>query len=287
MFEHRMPGWIWRWHCRIAGLKERAVESLVIPCTGEKYVGEGILAARFADRTLPLVKEIILATDQPADSFSGLPDRAIVKTLSRRETGPRDYQVIWQSRIIKIQAPLLAKHEVVMVMDSDMNLLRDFRVSVQPGAVLGSFREGKMGAKLRKSNESFSEFNDTRRLWFKSHLNSAFLVAHRETWAKLIPEWLRYYELIWNRIPTGQPPTDQLPLCIALDRLGLKTVDLGTWVNWPVSKKIGGRPGRIPREVIGAHGGFPLEEWEKYLADPGAELNFHGQDFTRRERYKG
>ncbi|MEI8341808.1 MAG: hypothetical protein WCH43_09780, partial [Verrucomicrobiota bacterium] len=259
----------------------------VIPCTGAKYVEEGILAANFAARNLPEVKEIILATDQPGSAFSGLPDRAIVKTCPHRVTCPRDFEAIWQSRIIKIQAPLLARYDVVMLMDSDMNLLRDFRVRILPGAILGSFRKGKMVSKLKNFGGEIPEMKDTRRVYYKTHLNSAFLVAHRETWAKLIEQWLKLYESIWNTIPSGPPPTDQLPLCIALDRLGLKTVDLGPWVNWPVSKKIGGRPGRIPSEVIGAHGGFPLEEWEIYLKDPGAELSFHGQDYTRKERYKG
>jgi hypothetical protein len=102
----------------------------------------------------------------------------------------------------------------------------------------------------------------------------------------LSAEWLALYESIWDKIPTGQPPTDQLPLCIALDRLRLATVNLGDWINWPVSKRIGGRAGRIPAEVIGAHGGFPLEEWQKYLADKNAEMNFRGQEQTRKERYQ-
>lgn len=35
-----------------------------------------------------------------------------------------------------------------------------------------------------------------------------------------------------------QPPTDQLPLAALLDMLDLKTVNLGDWMNWPVSKKL-------------------------------------------------
>jgi hypothetical protein len=52
-----------------------------------------------------------------------------------------------------------------------------------------------------------------------------------------------------------QPPTDQLPLAALLDMLDLKTVNLGDWMNWPVSK-IGGQEAVVPKEVIGAHGGF-------------------------------
>jgi len=111
-------------------------------------------------------------------------------------------------------------------------------------------------------------------------------VADRETWMRLCPEWLAVYLSVWDRLPSGQSPTDQLPLAITLDRLGLATTDLGPWVNWPVSKKIGGLTARVPGEVIGAHGGFPLSEWQKYLANPDAEMVFHDSDYTRRERYK-
>lgn len=37
--------------------------------------------------------------------------------------------------------------------------------------------------------------------------------------------------------------------------------------------------------MIGAHGGFPLTEWQKYLASPDNELLFKGQDYTRKVRY--
>ena len=285
MFTHRMPGWLWDCLCRFARRQERPVESVVIPCTGEKYVAEGTLAAQFAARNLPGAREIVLVTDQPSEAFEGLPERAVVKTLPLREPGVRDFARIWQSRIIKIQAPLQARYETVLLMDSDMNLLRDFRVRTAPGVLLGSFRDGKMIAKLKNYSGPLPEMHGARRPLFKTHLNSAFLVAGRETWATLIPVWLDLYETIWNRIPNGQPPTDQLPLSIALDQVRIRTVDMGDMVNWPVSKKIGGRPGRIPPEVISAHGGFPLDEWKKYLADPLAEMNFHGQDYTRKERY--
>ena len=284
--KHRMPAWLWRWSCRLAGGSERAVESVVIPCAGANYIEEGTVAAQFAARSLPAVREIIIATDQPAGAFGNLPERVAVKTIPPRPTGPRDFEAIWQSRIIKLQAPLLANHEVILLMDSDMNLLRDFKVFIKPGAVLGNFRNGKMVAKLKNHDGPMTELEKSRRPYFKTHLNGAFLIACRATWQDLSREWLQLYESIWNKIPTGRPPTDQLPLCIALDRLALTTVDLGQWINWPVSKRIGDRPAKIPREVIGAHGGFPLSEWQKYLKNPEADLNFHGQEYTRKERYK-
>lgn len=74
-----------------------------------------------------------------------------------------------------------------------------------------------------------------------------------------------------------QPPTDQLPLAALLDMLDVKTVNLGDWMNWPVSKKIGGQEAVVPKEVIGAHGGFPLSEWQKYLESPDNKLLFKGR----------
>ena len=56
-------------------------------------------------------------------------------------------------------------------------------------------------------------------------------------------------------------------------------------MNWPVSKKIGGQEAVVPKEVIGAHGGFPLSEWQKYLESPENKLLFKGQDYTRKVRY--
>lgn len=67
--------------------------------------------------------------------------------------------------------------------------------------------------------------------------------------------------------------------------LDVKTVNLGDWMNWPVSKKIGGQEAVVPKEVIGAHGGFPLSEWQKYLESPDNKLLFKGQDYTRKVRY--
>lgn len=57
-------------------------------------------------------------------------------------------------------------------------------------------------------------------------------------------------------------------------------------MNWPVSKRIGGRTGVIPTEVIGAHGGFPLSEWLKYLDSADTPLTFRGADYTHKVRWK-
>ena len=73
----------------------------------------------------------------------------------------------------------------------------------------------------------------------------------------------------------SQPPTDQLPLAALLDMLDIKTINLGEWMNWPVSKRIGGGGGDS-KEVVGAHGGFPLSEWQKYLQSADAPLLFKG-----------
>lgn len=88
-----------------------------------------------------------------------------------------------------------------------------------------------------------------------------------------------------QRVAANQPPTDQLPLAAMLDILDIRTVNLGEWMNWPVSKNIGGAPAVIPRQVVGAHGGFPLTEWQKYLQSPDHPLLFKPDDYTRKVRY--
>ncbi len=51
------------------------------------------------------------------------------------------------------------------------------------------------------------------------------------------------------------------------------------------AKCIGGTPSVMPRQVIGAHGGFPLSEWHKYLHSRETPLLFKPQTYTRKVRY--
>lgn len=77
-----------------------------------------------------------------------------------------------------------------------------------------------------------------------------------------------------------QPPTDQLPLAAMLDTLDIRSINRGEWMNWQVAKRIGGTPSVIPPQVVGAHGGFPLSEWHKYLHSRDTPLLFKPQTYT-------
>lgn len=267
---------------------ELPAESLVIPVVGEDYVEEGRLAARFADRFYPELQEIVIVSDLGAQAFSALPSKTRVATVDVSALMPRAhaYTAIFKSRLVKLLAPLQASRERILMTDSDLVLLKPFAVPFADGCLMGSFRQGRMISKVRDSGAaSPSELAGTYRPYLREHLNGAFLAATRRTWERLSPAWLGAFVGIWSKLPDNQPPTDQLPLACVLDHLGLATVDLGDWVNWPVSKRIGGRTASVPEEVIGAHGGFPLSEWRRYLDDPRCPLSFVDQAATRKARY--
>ncbi|WP_310607155.1 hypothetical protein [Buttiauxella brennerae] len=271
-----------------SGAKTVPVTSVVIPCVGEDYIEEGTLSAVFAERFAPQLEEIVIVSDQPASAFTGLPGKARVVTLNvpERDDSYR-FKQIYRSRLIKIQAPLYARTEGALIIDSDLNLLQMPELEVEENTLYSSFRQGKMIAKLANAPEGKAPayYQGTIRPTLEDHVNSAFLAATRSTWHRLCPLWLALFQDTWELMDDSQPPTDQLPLAALLDLLDFKTVNLGDWVNWPVSKRIGGTPSVIPKEVIGAHGGFPLSEWQKYLVSPDSELLFKGQDYTRKVRY--
>lgn len=265
------------------------VESVIIPVIGAAYIEEGLLAATFAERFCPEVREIVIATNLPANVFPTLTEKVRVCQLDVEVLMPRThaYSEIFRSRLIKILGPLQARFDRIIMIDSDMMLLKPVRFPFVDNHVMGCFRRGKMVSKIYRSG--IGEVPDiargTYRPYLWDHLNSAFLAAPRSTWERFSPGWLATYLSIWSQLPDNQPPTDQLPLCIALDHLDMTTVDLGDWVNWPVAKKIGGRPARIPAEVIGAHGGFPLSEWQAYIGNPARELRFISPEEMRNMRY--
>lgn len=264
------------------------VTSIVIPCSGADFVEEAQLSAFFAFRFAQAVKEIVIVTDQPAEQFGDLPPKTRIVTLDVpfREEHYR-YKQIYHSRLIKLQAPLQARTEGVLMIDSDLNLLKMPEISMLDGHIYSSFRQGRMIAKLTNTPEQNrpAYYRNTVRPFMVDHVNSAFLAATRQTWQRIYPLWLALYQDTWTLMDDSQPPTDQLPLAALLDLLDLKTVNLGDWINWPVAKKIGGGTAVIPPEVVGAHGGFPLAEWRKYLASPATPLSFKGQDYTRKVRY--
>jgi hypothetical protein len=263
-------------------------ESLVIPAVGAGYVDEGRLAAQFAARFYPELSEIVIASDLPAAAFGALPEKTRIATLDVTVLMPRAhaYSAIFKSRLIKLLAPLQARHERILLTDSDLVMLRSAALPFGEDCLMGSFRHGRMISKVRASGAPAPvELAGTYRPYLDQHLNGAFLGATRKTWERLSPAWLAAFLGIWSKLPQNQPPSDQLPLCCVLDHLGIATVDVGDHVNWPVSKTIGGRTAPVPREVIGAHGGFPLSEWQRYLEDPGCALSFIGQAETRKLRY--
>ncbi|WP_312690135.1 hypothetical protein [Kosakonia sp.] len=268
--------------------KRIAVDSVVIPCTGVDFVEEALLSATFAERFADRVSEIVIVTDQPESAFGQLPARTRVVTLDlpKREESYR-YKQIYLSRLIKLNAPLQARGEGVLMIDSDLNLLKMPDINMADMHIYSSFRQGKMIAKLdgAPAENVPAYYKETVRPYLVDHVNGAFLAATKKTWRRICPLWLTLFQDTWELMEDSQPPTDQLPLAALLDMLDLKTVNLGDWMNWPVSKKIGGQEAVIPSEVIGAHGGFPLSEWQKYLASTDSKLLFKGQDYTRKVRY--
>lgn len=173
------------------------------------------------------------------------------------------------------------------MIDSDLNLLQMPEISMADMHIYSSFRQGKMIAKLNgaPAEKVPAYYKETVRPYLVDHVNGAFLAATKKTWRRICPLWLTLFQDTWELMDDTQPPTDQLPLAALLDMLDVKTVNLGDWMNWPVSKKIGGQEAVVPKEVIGAHGGFPLSEWQKYLESPDNKLLFKGQDYTRKVRY--
>nr|MBA2817702.1 Glycosyltransferase involved in cell wall biosynthesis [Candidatus Pantoea persica] len=103
---------------------ETLVTSIVIPCTGEDYIEEAKLSALFAARFATAVQEIVIVSDQPDAAFGDLLAKTHVVTLAvpQREEGYA-YKQIYRSRLIKIQAPLQAKGDGILMNDSDLNLL--------------------------------------------------------------------------------------------------------------------------------------------------------------------
>lgn len=285
-YRHGLAYRVRQWLHRISELKERSIDSVVIPCLGSKYVDEATLSANFAVNSLSRLLEVVIVTDQSAKEFTLSSDKIRVVTVNPGSCPIPAFHNVWLSRMIKLSAPLQARGDIVLMIDSDLMLLRDFTVNIGSDTILGTFRPGKMAYKIKDIGISFPEMKGVKRPHMKDHLNGAFLVAHRNTWEKLCPEWLTLFVGIWGRAQCAdRAPTDQLPLAIAMERLKLVSGDLGILANWPVPKIIGGKKARIPRDVIGSHAGHPLSEYKKLLKDRDAELEFMHHTETRKLRY--
>jgi len=125
------------------------VTSIVIPCTGEDYIEEAKLSALFAERFATAAQEIVIVSDQAAAAFGELPPKTRIVTLEvphREEAYP--YKQIYRSRLIKMQAPLHAQGDGILMIDSDLNLLKMPDIHMKDGHFYSSFRQGKMIAKL-------------------------------------------------------------------------------------------------------------------------------------------
>jgi hypothetical protein len=192
---------------------------------------------------------------------------------------------IWRSRIAKLRAPLEASGTRILMIDSDLLLLQEVRIAFEANLVTGTLYRGKIGHRMRKHLWQAPWLRKPHRLWVRYHVNGGFLAARRGTWEKLAPAWEEHYTRLWNTLP-NETPVDQIPLVVALDALRIRTADLGPRFNWSIPKRLGNLQAPVPEEVIGAHGGFPLEEWDLYLQDRAAPRSFRGEDYTRKTRYK-
>ncbi len=178
--------------------------------------------------------------------------RVVTLNLPVREEGYR-YKQIYLSRLVKLNAPLQARGEGVLMIDSDLNLLKMPEINMADMHIYSSFRQGKMIAKLDGAPaEKVPAYYRRRcvRIW--SITLTARFLRQPKTWRRICPLWLTLFQDTWELMDDTQPPTDQLPLAALLDMLDVKTVNLGDWMNWPVSKKIGGQEAVVPKEVIGA-----------------------------------
>jgi len=201
---------------------EVPVTSVVIPCTGADFIEEAELSALFAARYATQAEEIVIVSDQPAELFRQLPEKTRVVTLDvpQREENYR-YKQIYRSRLIKLQAPLQAQTDGILMIDSDLNLLQMPDIRMKEGHIYSSFRQGKMIAKLDKAapEKRPAYYARTIRPFLVDHVNGAFLAATRQTWKRICPLWLTLFQDTWELMDDSQPPTDQLPLAALLDML--------------------------------------------------------------------
>ncbi len=209
-----------------------AVDSIVIPCTGADFVEEALLSATFAERYATDVSEIVIVSDQPESAFGELPlkTRVVTLTLPKREEGYR-YKQIYLSRLVKLNAPLQARGEGVLMIDSDLNLLKMPEINMADMHIYSSFRQGKMIAKLdgAPAEKVPAYYKETVRPYLVDHVNGAFLAATKKTSAPYLPAVADAVPRIPRELMDDtQPPTDQLPLAALLDMLDVKTVNWAT-----------------------------------------------------------
>lgn len=188
-------------------------DSIVIPVVGTKYVDEANMAVRFAARSCPDMRELVIVSDLPAAAFGALPPRTHVVTLDVERDVPdrHAFRQIFKSRLIKLRAPLCARGETVLMTDSDLVLLRQPEFPKVDDAVCGAFRTGNMRTKLRYGRRYQMPWLLLRsvRMHRSYHLNGGFLAATRATWSRLSPRWYDEFVGMWSRLPDDRSPTDQ------------------------------------------------------------------------------
>ena len=174
-----------------------AVDSIVIPCTGADFVEEALLSATFAERYATRVSEIVIVSDQPESAFGILPPKTRVVTLNLpvREESYR-YKQIYLSRLVKLNAPLQARGEGILMIDSDLNLLKMPEINMADMHIYSSFRQGKMIAKLdgAPAEKVPAYYKETVRPYLVDHVNGAFLAATKKTWRRICPLWLTLFQ---------------------------------------------------------------------------------------------
>ncbi|MDX6766404.1 MAG: hypothetical protein SFU85_06400 [Candidatus Methylacidiphilales bacterium] len=266
-----------------SGLKS----AVVIPCVGEDYAKEGELASHHARKALPDEVEVRLVTNLPREAFGNLQSGVVHDCIKLPASDRSHYRQLWQSRMVKISAPLRSTADLVLMIDSDLMLLQCPVIELESRALCGVFRSGRAFSRIKELKKRCGLPGLSDRNYRMKHMNSGFLAASRETWKILVPYWVGAYQKYWDVVDCkGWPPTDQVALNTAIDSSGILETSLSIWHNWPVSKHWNDDMSQIPKNVIGAHGGFPLSEWERRILDPNSSLAFQTQANTRISRYE-
>lgn len=96
---------------------------------------------------------------------------------------------------MKLNAPLQARGEGVLMIDSDLNLLKMPEINMADMHIYSSFRQGKMIAKLdgAPAEKVPAYYKETVRPYLVDHVNGAFLAATKKTWRRICPLWLTLF----------------------------------------------------------------------------------------------
>lgn len=95
---------------------------------------------------------------------------------------------------MKLNAPLQARGEGVLMIDSDLNLLKMPEIKMADMHIYSSFRQGKMIAKLdgAPAEKVPAYYKETVRPYLVDHVNGAFLAATKRR-RRICPLWLTLF----------------------------------------------------------------------------------------------